>query len=392
MTAATISATSLLSAVRSLTPDLAARRSEIDAERKLPMDIVERLRDIGVYRMCFSAEIGGPGLTSLEQLEVVEALSYGDTATGWCAMIGAATGIYAGYLDEQAVAELMPTQDLITAGLIFPAGRAERVAGGYRLTGRWKFGSAITHADLVIGGAFVTSGGRMEETAEGGPLVRLFFMRRDQVAVFDTWDTTGLRGSGSNDYAVEDLFVPDRHSFAFSERKSCRGRLSEPEALARIMPGVPLGTARAALDYVRGLADGKIVTATGQKWADNYRAQYLLGECEMEYIVARGAVVNTVAQLWDALEAKRFADLPTDLRIATALARTNAFRAAQRIVTRLCELVGTDSIYRPNPLDIWLRDTNTMARHIIAHDQVIQSTGAFVLGGRPEFPFVVGLG
>ncbi|WP_249644210.1 acyl-CoA dehydrogenase family protein [Nocardia sputi] len=392
MTAATISATSLLEAVRSLAPDLAARRSEIDAERKLPVDIVERLREIGVYRMGFSSEIGGPGLTSLEQLEVVEALSYGDTATGWCAMIGAATGIYAGYLDEQAIAELMPSQDLITAGLIFPAGRAERTPGGYQLTGRWKFGSAITHADLVIGGAFVTSGGIPEATADGRPVVRLFFMRRDQVTVFDTWDTTGLRGSGSNDYAVEDLFVPEHYSFAFGERKSCSGKLAEPEALARIMPGVPLGTARAALDYVRGLADGKTVPAAGQKWADNYRAQYLLGECEMEYIVARGAVVNTVEALWDALEGNRFAELPPDTRIATALARTHAFRAALRIVSRLCELVGTDSIYRPDPLDIWLRDMNTMARHIIAHDQVIQSTGAFLMGGRPEFPFVVGLG
>lgn len=388
----TLSATTLLAAARSVAPKLAERRSEIDTARRIPDDIVELLRTLGIYRMCFSTEHGGPGLTSLEQLEIVEALSYGDTATGWCAMIGAATGIYAGYLNDKAVAELMPTLDLVTAGLIFPAGRAERVDGGYRLSGRWKFGSAITHADLVIGGAFVLTDGRMETTPAGKPVVRIFFMRRDQVEVFDTWDTMGLRGSGSNDYAVENLFVPEHHSFSFSERKSGTGKLAEPEALARIMPGVPLGTARAALDYVRDLAAGKVIAATGQKWADNYRAQYILGECEMEYIVARSAVVETIDTLWDSLDKERFANLSPDARISTALARTHAFRAARRIIARLCELVGTDSIYKPNPLDIWQRDINTMATHIIAHDAVIQSTGAFLLGGQPEFPFVLGLG
>ncbi|HEX6499714.1 MAG TPA: acyl-CoA dehydrogenase family protein [Micromonosporaceae bacterium] len=391
MTTEAITAASLLAAVRSMAPELAERRSEIDASREIPRDIVERLRSIGVYRMGFSAELGGPGLTSLEQMEIVEAISYGDAATGWCAMIGAATGIFAGYLDKQAVAELMPTPDLITAGLIFPAGRAERVPGGYRLTGRWKFGSAITHADLVVGGAFVTSGGELETTGDGQPVARLFFMRRDQVTVFDTWDTTGLRGSGSNDYAVEDLFIPEHHSFVFSEPKSGTGKLAEPEALVRIMPGVPLGLARAALDYVRSVAEHKVIAATRQRWADNYRAQYILGECEMEYVVARAAVVETLKNLWDALDRNHFVEMTPDARIGVTLARTHSFRAAQRIVSRLCELVGTESIYKPSPLDIWLRDVNTMARHIIANDQIIQSAGAFVLGGRPEFPLVLGL-
>ncbi len=392
MSTETISATSLLAAARSLAPELAERRSEIDAKREIPTDIVERLRSIGVYAMGFSAELGGPGLTSPQQMEIVEALSYGDTATGWCAMIGAATGIFAGYLDEQAVAELMPTHDLITAGLIFPAGRAERVPGGYRLTGRWKFGSAITHADLVVGGAFVTADGELDTTANGQPVVRIFFMRRDQVTVFDTWNTTGLRGSGSNDYAVDDLFIPAHHSLVFSEPKSGTGKLAEPEALVRIMPGVPLGTARAALDHVRNLAEHKVVAATRQKWADNYRAQYILGECEMEYIVARAAVVETLENLWDALDDGHFVELTPDARVGITLARTHAFRAARRIISRLCELVGTDSIYKPSPLDIWLRDVNTMATHIIAHDQIIQSAGAFLLGGKPVFPRVLGLG
>ncbi|MFI9508721.1 acyl-CoA dehydrogenase family protein [Nocardia sp. NPDC052566] len=381
----------LLAHARGLAAELAARRQEIDAARQLPADIVERLRSIGVYGMCFPAELGGPGLTSPQQMEVIEALSYGDTATGWCAMIGAATGIYAGFLDAHAVAELMPTRDLITAGLIAPMGRAERVTGGYRLSGRWKLGSAITHADLVVAGAMVFDGGELATTADGAPVARMFYMRRDQVEVIDTWDSTGMRGSGSNDYRVDALFVPEHHSFDFFEPRSGAGKMTEPDTLARIMPGVPLGAARAALDHVRDLATDKVVPATGEKWADNYRAQYILGECEMEYVVARAAAVETLRVLWDALDGHRFEELPPDLRIQTGLARPHVYRACRRIVARLCELVGTDSVYKPSPLDIWLRDMSTMTTHLIAHDQMIQSAGAVLLGGRPEFPLVFGV-
>lgn len=384
------SAKELLAAARAFAPEVAKRRQEIDSARQLPVDIVERLRSMGIYAMGFSAELGGPGLTSLQQMEVFEALAYGDTATGWCAMIGAATGIYAGFLDKQALAELMPTRDLITAGLIAPSGRAVRTEGGYRLTGRWKLGSAINHADLVVGGAMIFDGDDMA-MADGAPIAKMFCMRRDQVQVFDTWDSTGLRGSGSNDYATDDLFIPEHHCFDFFEPRSGTGKLAEPETLARVMPAIPLGATRAALDYVRDLAQGKVIAATGQKWADNYRAQYILGECEMEFIVARGAVVDSLRTLWDALDENRFAEIPPDIRIQTLLTRTHSYRACRHIVARLCELVGTESVYKPNPLDVWLRDMSTMTTHLMAHDQMIQTAGAFLLGGRPEFPLVLGV-
>ncbi|WP_378733385.1 hypothetical protein [Nocardia brasiliensis] len=73
------------------------------------------------------------------------------------------------------------------------------------------------------------------------------------------------------------------------------------------------------------------------------------------------------------------------------LTRTHSYRACRRIISRLCELVGTDSVYKPSPLDVWLRDLSTMATHLMAHDQMLQSAGAFLLGGKPEFPLVLGV-
>src|SRR4051794_2363078 len=136
----------ILGRARALAPLLRERSEEIERARRLPDDVVELLRATGVFRMGFGRDWGGPELTSAEQTEVVEALAYGDTSAGWCAMIGMDTGLYANFLDRSVAAEMFPSLDMITAGLLFPVGRAEKVAGGYRLSGRWQFGSGITHA------------------------------------------------------------------------------------------------------------------------------------------------------------------------------------------------------------------------------------------------------
>ncbi|MER5866251.1 hypothetical protein [Kitasatospora sp. NPDC002040] len=170
---------------------------------------MELLRDTGVFRVGFARSRGGPELNSIEQTEVIEALSYGDAAAGWCAMIGSDSGLYAQFLDEPVAKEMFTSLDMVTAGLLFPVGRADRVSGGYRLTGRWPFGSGITHADWVISGAFVHLDGQPEPGANGEPHdSKLFIVPRTDVEVIDTWHTTGLAGSGSCDYAISDLMPP----------------------------------------------------------------------------------------------------------------------------------------------------------------------------------------
>src|SRR5262249_33323953 len=129
-------AAEILARARVLAPVLRERSDEIEQARRLPVDVVDMLRDAGVFRMCFGREWGGPELTSMEQTEVVEALAYGDASAAWCAVIGANTGIYSAFLDRAVAKEMFPNPDTITAGLLQPAGRADRIPGGFRLTGR----------------------------------------------------------------------------------------------------------------------------------------------------------------------------------------------------------------------------------------------------------------
>jgi alkylation response protein AidB-like acyl-CoA dehydrogenase len=344
-----------------------------------------------VFRMGFAKEFGGPALTSAEQTRVLEALSYGDTSVGWCAMVGMDSGLFATYLAESAVREMFPVLDMSTAGMLAAAGVARKVPGGYRLTGRWGFGSGITHADWVFAGAHTQTDGELDRTTAGKPNWRIMMVRPSQIELIDNWHATGLAGTGSMDYKIDDLFVPDEHTFSFREPRSRSGPLSTPDLQMRKMPGVPLGAARAALDHVREVARTKVNRMTGRPWSDDYRVQVTLGECETDFAAMRHAVYRSLDHRWSLLESgATLADFTPDERVETMLTRLNAFRGGRSIVRRLYDLLATASVHRTSPMDRWLRDLETMCQHFMAQDQITQSAGAFLIGGRPQNPLVLG--
>lgn len=383
-------AAGILAAAKALAPQLRERAVEIEQNRRLPADVVELVRATGAFRMGFSKAWGGPELTSVEQTEVVEALAYGDSSAGWAAMIGMDSGLYASFLDETVAKEMFPRLDMSTAGLLFPTGRAERVEGGYRLTGRWQFGSGITHADWVISGAFIHQDGA-PLLVDGSPDSLLLMVPQADVEIIDTWHTTGLSGSGSCDYAIHDVFVPDGHTLTFGEVRNGEGPLAQPEVHMRNMPGVPLGVARAALDWVREQVKAKS-GPTGSGWADAWRVQVTLAECEADFNATRSAVYGAMNRQWDVLAAGgTLDDLTPEERAALSLSRLHAFRTARSIVMRLYDLMQTSAIYKPSPLDRWLRDTITMCQHVVAQDKILQSAGAHLLDRRPSFPLSLGI-
>ncbi|WP_280268430.1 acyl-CoA dehydrogenase [Nocardia wallacei] len=383
-TGRTAEAAEILARAQSVAPLLRERAEEIEHLRRLPGDVVELLRDTGVFRMGFGRHWGGPELTSIEQTEVIAALAYGDASAGWCAMIGSDTGLYASFLAEPVARQMFPSLDMVTAGLLFPVGHAEIVPGGYRLTGRWQFGSGITHADWVVSGAFLFRDGEPAPGPDGTPHdSRLMMVPRKQVQVIDTWHTTGLSGSGSCDYTITDVFVPAEHTLVFADVHGPAGPLAQPEVHMRNMPGVPLGVARAALDHVR---------AESASRADDYRLQVTLADCEADYHATRCGVYAALRQEWEVLAAGgTMADLSPEQRAALPLSRLHAFRTARSVVTRLYDLRQTAAIYRPSPLDRWLRDTTTMCQHIVAQDRILQSAGAHLTGGTPSFKLCLGL-
>ncbi|MFD0394137.1 hypothetical protein ACFQ3Z_24655 [Streptomyces nogalater] len=263
-------------------------------------------------------------------------------------------------------AELFPEPDLITATVLPPTGRAVRQGGGYLLSGRWTHASGITHADRVMAGF---------QTPDGTPAIAVFDAAHARV--LDTWHTTGLRGTGSHDFEVADLFVPDRHTF----RLVPSGTRQEPlhlraDNLALKMAGVPLGIGRAALKAARDILTAR---RTALPWpgvpADLAHAESLIG-------AADAYVYSTLEKAWAAQAAGL-----TPERGTAALARRFAHRACREAAQLLYDAVGTAAVYTERtPLDRCLRDLITASRHIASSEKILDGVGDLRLGGAPASP------
>ncbi|MGW1728831.1 acyl-CoA dehydrogenase family protein [Streptomyces sp. NPDC002306] len=376
----------ILRRVRALAPRISARAREIEDARRLPRDLVEELRRCGVFRATMPAEWGGPELTSMQQITLIEEISAADAATGWCVMIGMDSGIYAGHLAPDAAAELYPRLDLVTAGWVAPAGQAHETPGGYLVDGHWRFGSGCTHADVIAGGCTVHRDGRPLLDDAGRPVTRIVLAPAASYTIEDTWHTTGLAGTGSCDYTARRLFVPAEHTLVLGDAHRDAPMYRRSDTLVRKMPGVPLGLARAAIDHVHHLA-GSRTEAAGVPWRTSRHVQAVLAECEMQLSAARTAVYASVEALWDCLAA---GDQPTRRQRAdAALARYHAFHSARTIAAALYDLVGADATLRSRtPLDRAVRDSITACQHVVGQRRILEWSGQLLLGDEPAAAFV----
>lgn len=380
-------AESILEKARSIVPILRDNSERIEKNRKLPENIVEILRSTGVFRAAMPKEWGGPELTSLQQTQLIEIIATGDVSSAWCSMIGMDSGIYSGFLPQDIAREVYPHLDMANSGWIHPQGRAEKVAGGYRVSGKWRFGSGISHCEVLVSGVVVYKNGipALDPITGKSPYWRVMVAKPNQFNIIDSWHTTGLAGSGSMDYSVEDLFIPDDHSFAFNQPFRAGPLHNSPDAILRKMSGIPLGMARACLDYVRNQAASRIDRETKTPWVNDVRVQCAIAKAEMELSAARSFVYSSLDKQWNKLSIND--DFSADDRVSTALARYNAFQVARHIVQTMYNLIGGSSVYKKSPLDRWLRDAQTMCQHAVAQDAILQLTGNVLVGGESTSPF-----
>jgi alkylation response protein AidB-like acyl-CoA dehydrogenase len=382
-----LSSDEILERARKLTPQVAARADEIARLRQLPAELVGELKAAGVFRMPMPAAWGGPEMSPRAQNEVVEALATVDASVGWCVMIGSDAGFYASFLEEGAARALYPDLDMVTAGMLQPAGRAFRVPGGYRVSGRWAFGSGCTHADVIVGGCLVFEGEQPLLDERGLPSWRVMLAPASSWQVLDTWYTTGLAGSGSHDYTTSDLFVPEAHSFSLHEparRKEPLYRFTGSFFLN--MHGVALGIARHAIDVVRGLAEEKTLVPELVLMRNVPRVRSALARAEGLLGAARAYTYETMDRAWEALQ--REGRLSHELRLHVSLSRVNAFQTARDVAQLMLDTAGSSSIYSSSPLDRLLRDAITVRTHVAVQDRLMEQIAALAVGEDPPVAFL----
>lgn len=374
---------------RALNGYLKEKSDEIDQARRLPAEVVARVREAGMFRLAMPTEWGGPELNTIEQIEVIEEVSKANASVGWCVMIGCDSGFLTGYLDDRVARRLLPGLDMISAGNVFPTGRADRVPGGYKVSGQWPFGSGITHADVGQATCIVFEDGAPISNA-GAPVARRMVAPASAYDVVDNWYTTGMRGTGSNDFRAADLFIPEEHTFSFFEPAKREGTLwRRPTTFIPKMSGVPLGAARSMIDLVSETMQSKLEFPGGRPYKNLARIQSTIADAEMILGAARSYVFSATEQEWKKLEKS---EKPSEKERADAwLSRVNVARAARDVIRMLYDAVGGSAIYsKKSPFDLALRDAETWCQHLAFQRRTLEWVGAMLLksDGPPPFPFL----
>lgn len=375
-----------LAAARAMAPLVAAHQADIDAKRCLPEPVVDAMRATGILRAAVPPDLGGPFMSPETQVRVVEELSRQDGSVGWCAMIASAGSYTNGFLSDDAARRWFAPWDSCLAGQLAPSGTAVKVPGGYRATGRFRFASGSNHASFLIAGCLVQDAdGNALRTESGRPVMRSVIVPKDHATIIDTWHTTGLWGTGSNDYTLDDLFVAEEDSW------DPAGRMQRNEPLFRYPPlfllphaGVPLGIARTAIDTVLALADdkplmpGMVKTANTKVLADDEAAQEAITVAELKLAASRALTYEIIDELWATLQAGE--RVSPRLRAMYRSMMVWTHQTGKEIVLSMYDTASGSSIYRENPLDRCMRDILTACQHRMVHPKLYRPAGRLLLG------------
>lgn len=363
----------ILKAVQAVLPLVRDEAAEVDRIGHLTPALQTALTKAGVYRIAWPAEWGGPEMRFEDQVRLVEMLAYEDASVAWNVQILSDTGFYGAQLPREVAEGIYASMDEATAGGFFPPARADKVEGGWHIAkGRWPFGSGIHSAQRIVCGIGLYENGQPILDDNGQPEFRVAYLPAEKVELINNWDVLGLRGSGSTDYAIKDVIIPEAHVFKYFD-----GAAPHLPPLSRYgqfisisLRGVVLGLGRRILDDVReelkkrGTADRLV------------RQQY--AEAEMNYRAARAYSYAAATYFSDRLFAGEM--LSEEEQADSALSSVNAGLQVKRACDLALELLGASTIYKRSPFERRRRDLETLLGHLGHQRKNLENSGARLLG------------
>ena len=363
---------------------LPAMAPDIEAARRLPGAVADGFREAGFFRLLVPREYGGLETHPLTFLDVIRDVARGDGSAGWNVMIGSTTGLLSASLPESFAKEIYGDGGdslTLTVGVTAPMGRAEKVDGGWRVSGRWPFGSGSQNADWITGGCFVFEDGEKILNDKGAPDVHLMMFHKDQVTIEDTWRVSGLCGTGSHHFHVDDVLVPEGRSVVLGGRTRVRRPLYQFPMLGLLALGVSsvsLGIGYAAVDAFSELAGAKTPTGSRRQLAERPMVQVDVARSVADLRSAEAFTREVVNEAWaHACAGER---LNTNQKANLRLAAANTTHKAVEAVDRLYEAAGGSSIYEENPLQRYFRDIHVTTQHIMVANPIYEVVGRVQLG------------
>jgi alkylation response protein AidB-like acyl-CoA dehydrogenase len=369
----------LFERIDAIAPVLAADAALGEELRRLPDATVAALRDAGLLRLKVPAVLGGDEAEPELQFDVFERVALTNASAAWCLFIYAdSAGMVCARLPDGGLERLLADGDvpLVCGGGGLRPGTLGAVEGGYRLTGRFRYGSGIHAAQWVLLQGFVTG----DDGAR--PAVRVCVVPRAAVEVHDTWHVLGMRATGSNDFAVNDVFVPEEMTFPPHIPPRRGGRVYRTGIVGFLgypVPAVTLGIARRALDELIGLA-GKVTRGytRPQVLASRPAFQSFVGAADQRLKAARALMISDGNNLMDSVDRGT-----TDLRAVEAGTRAAgafAVRTAADVLADTVRFAGGAALQQGTVFERAVRDLTVAANHLLVNESAYENHAQFLLG------------
>jgi indole-3-acetate monooxygenase len=382
-----------LARARALAPLIAAAAPRIEAESELPADLLDALHEARLFRMLLPRSLGGEEVSPVVFMQTVEEIAKADASTAWCIAQTSVCSTISRALKPEIAAEIFKNDPRgVLAWGPAVSGKAVVDDGGYRVSGTWPFASGSRHATWL--GAHcrvVEADGTPRQDTNGGALERTLVFPRAAATIKDTWQVIGLKGTGSDTYTVNDLFVPaDRaighHALDPAERRE-HGPLyafNIYQLFGACFPAIALGIARATLDAFVALAGAKTPMLGKALLRDNAVIQSQVGFAESQFAAARVFFYDTWEKIWQAAQA---GSLPIDARVRLRMASVYASHEAREVVTTAYLAAGASAVFESNPFERRFRDMHAVSQQLQSHFSIFEVIGQYFLGfpANPRF-------
>jgi indole-3-acetate monooxygenase len=375
-----------------ISPDVAAAAGAIEATRRLPPALLDKLHDAGLFRLLLPRTSNGIETDPVTFFHVIETIARADASTAWCLSQAGGCAMSAAYLDLPVAHAIFGDPKAVLAWGPGPKVRAIECDGGYRVTGVWSFASGGRHATWL--GAhcpIYAADGTPKREATGEPQERTMLVRTGDVEWTDIWNTVGLRGTASDQFALNDFFVRSDHSITREFDRECREggplyRMGAGTCYQVGFAGVACGIARGALDNFVDVARNKVPRGTKSALRDNAVVQSNLAQAEVNLRAARGFVLQSMADIWKDLCAG--ASITVAQRITVRMAATHAIHKAREAVDFAYNAAGATAIFDNHPLERRFRDIHTVTQQLQGQLRHFETVGAWMLGVDADLTFV----
>ena len=375
---------------RTIAPIIEAAAPRTEAEKALPPEVLDAMHGAAIFRTLIPRAYNGEEIRPAQFFRLLETVAAADGSTGWMLCQGSGCSFASAYLDPSSARAIWgDPRGVLAWG--YGTGDAQVVPGGYRVKGTWGFASGQKHATWIGGHCrIIEADGSIRKDADGTQVERSMLVPRAQVRFHDVWNVVGLRGTNSDTYSFDDLFVPDE--FAVRRDLDHERRVDSPlykftttNLYASGFAGVSMGIARGTLDAFIAMAKTKTAASQPRPMRESEVLQSGIAQSEAKLRSAGAWLVEVLEQAWDVAE--RTGQVGMEERAWIRLATTSAIHRAKEVAEWAYHEAGASAIMIGGPFERRMRDIHASGQQVQGRSSHLEMCGQYILGMNPAGRF-----